>query len=75
MLFVNSRIFFKIIWFLYDNDPRHERVKCNRYTDNSNDFYFFYLDVNRLMITNNYIVKFQNRVVNHESRPVKSENS
>ena len=53
MFFVNSRIFFKIIWFLYDNDPRHERVKCNRYTDNSNDFYFFYLDVNRLMITNN----------------------
>ena len=38
-------------------------------------FIFFYLDVNRLMITNNYIVKFQNRVVNHESRPVKSENS
>ena len=37
--------------------------------------YFFYLDVNRLMITNNYVVKFQNRVVNHESRPVKSENS
>ena len=41
MFFVNSRIFFKIIWFLYDNDPRHERVKCNRHTDNSNDFYFF----------------------------------
>ena len=38
-------------------------------------FIFFYLDVNRLMITNNYVVKFQNRVVNHESRPVKSENS
>ena len=33
---------------------------------------FFYLVVKRLMIATNFVVKIKNLVVNHESRPVKS---
>ena len=39
--------------------------------DNSTDFNL-YLVVKRLKITKNSVVKIQNVVVNHKSRPVKS---
>ena len=51
-------------------DNFHFLSRCYRPIDNSIDFYFFYLVVKRLMITTNLVVKIQNLVVNHESRPV-----
>ena len=45
--------------------------KFRRSIDSSNDFYFFIV-LKRLVITKNSVVKIQNLVVNHESRPVKS---
>ena len=44
--------------------------KCHRYTVNSIDFSFD-LVAKRLMATKNLVVKNQNLVINHKSRPVK----
>ena len=45
--------------------------KCHRSIDNSIAFLSFYLAVKRLMIIKNLVVKIQNHVLNHESRPFK----
>ena len=46
--------------------------KCHRCIDNSNDFLSFYFVVKKLMTMKNSVVKIQNLVVNHESRPASS---
>ena len=46
--------------------------KCHRYIDNYIHWVLsFYLVLKRLTITTNFVVKFQNLIVNNESLPIK----
>ena len=80
-IFFVTRISGNVMLYMKEKHNQHSSVKCydnySYYLDITNPLitpmiFIFYLVVKRLVITKNSVVKTQNLLMNHKSRPVKS---